>query len=238
MRPNGPLANNCWLLSRSGSPRRGGGRHSGTRTDRSPELGGYYFAGHLQIAATIADIKAHPAGGVPPTHFLISGSSAGGIGALTHTDFFGEQFEGAVVKGAPECGFFYPNVTSVPDLAAGRQTPLLLLGQQADWHPYQPTGCRTAAALSSLSAEARSLHCTNAHTLFPHLRRPLFFRENQFDISKLGNCGWRPDNREYLVRWGEWMRSQLATVRASSVDHVRAGLCDLCRDVWRVGCRG
>ena len=143
-----------------------------------------------------------------------------------------DQLEGAVVKGAPECGFFYPNVTSVPDLAAGRQTPLLLLGQQADWHPYQPTGCRTAAALSSLSAEARSLHCTNAHTLFPHLRRPLFFRENQFDISKLGNCGWRPDNREYLVRWGEWMRSQLATVRASSVDHVRAGLCDLCRDVW------
>lgn len=79
-----------------------GDMHSGTRTDRSVKLGNYFFAGHLQIEGMASEIKSHPARGAAPTHFLITGSSAGGIGALTHTDFIAEKFPKTVVKGAPQ----------------------------------------------------------------------------------------------------------------------------------------
>ena len=78
--------------------------HSGTQTVRNPALGNYYFSGHLAIAGVTSDLKTR---GITFTHFLVTGSSAGGIGALMHTDFFAEEWPDAVVKGAPQCGFFY-----------------------------------------------------------------------------------------------------------------------------------
>ena len=31
--------------------------------------------------------------------------------------------------------------------------------------------------------------CTDAHRALPHIRTPLFLRENLFDTAKLANCG-------------------------------------------------
>ena len=98
-----PVADRLRVIYQVYIPYCTGDMHSGTQMVRNPALGNYYFSGHNAIAGVTADLKAQ-AGATQPTHFLISGSSAGGIGALMHTDFFAEVFPQAVVKGAPQCG--------------------------------------------------------------------------------------------------------------------------------------
>ena len=134
-----------------------GDMHSGTQMERNPGLGNYYFSGHNAIAGVTADLKGRfNDTGQAPTHFLISGSSAGGIGALMHTDFFAEEFPSAVVKGAPQCGFFYAGVTAVDDVAAHRPTPAANLGFISGWKPYMPTACMVAT-------NGDVAQCTDAH---------------------------------------------------------------------------
>ena len=197
-----------------------GDMHSGTQTERNPELSNFFYSGHLQIAGVAADLNNELFSDAPPTHILVSGSSAGGIGALMHTDFFGEAWPAAVVKGAPRCGFFYAGVNAVDDIANGVATPVQHLGFTPQWKPWFPSACAKATASSNASMSL----CTDAHFLLPHLVKPLFIRENQFDTAKLGNCGWDRANATYLAEWGGWMRSQLAEIEAmsthaSSVQH-------------------
>ena len=50
-----------------------------------------------------------------PQSVLVTGSSAGGIGALLHADYFSRHFDNAIVKASPACGFFYAGVSSLRD---------------------------------------------------------------------------------------------------------------------------
>lgn len=213
-----------------------GDMHSGTQTERNPALGNYYFSGHNGIAGVTADLKGKArAAGKEPTHFLISGSSAGGIGALMHTDFFAEVWPEAVVKGAPQCGFFYPGVTAINDLAAGRasppvcppwylacpcaesrctksrhvlagSTPIAHLGFISGWRPYLPTGCKVAT-------NGDVARCTDAHFLYPFLRQPLFIRENQY-----GKCS--PETQAFHFTEGNtaWITSRRRARVMRSID--------------------
>ena len=154
-----------------------------------------------------------------PTHVLVTGSSAGGIGALMHTDFFAEQWPApAIVKGAPQCGFFYAGVTATTDLAAGQPTPVAHLGFIPEWKPWLPTACAKATG-NNMSL------CTDAHTLYPHLQAPLFIRENQYDTAKLANCGWDGRDAAYLKLWGQWMRKQLGVISQSPKDGFFSAAC-------------
>jgi hypothetical protein len=196
-----------------------GDMHSGTRTDPSTALGGYYFAGHLQVVGLIEDLKLLPKYKTP-THALITGSSAGGIGALTHTDFFADAWPSATVKGSPECGFFYAGVTARNDFDAGSMTPVAHLGFSEEWQPHLPTAC-AAATGNNMSA------CTDAHFLYPHIKSPVFIRENQYDASKLMNCGFMPGSKDiaYLKAWGNWMRAQLDVISKNHKDGFFSASC-------------
>ena len=91
-----------------------GDLHSGTRTSRSASLGGWYFAGHNLIVGALEQLRrTWPS--FQPTHVLVTGSSAGGIAALTHADFFAAHWSSAIVKVSPAAGFFYPGVSAAAD---------------------------------------------------------------------------------------------------------------------------
>lgn len=195
-----------------------GDMHSGQQTARNPALANYYYSGHLQIVGVAADLKASGAPLASPSHVLVVGSSAGGIGALMHTDFFAEQWPSAVVKGAPECGFFYAGVTAADDLSKGEATPAAHLGFTPEWKPYLPSAC-AAATGNNMS------QCTDAHYLYPHLKQPIFIRENQYDTAKLANCGWDGSNAAYLKLWGEWMRAELGVIAQSPKDGFFSAAC-------------
>lgn len=190
-----------------------GDLHSGTRTERSAALGGFYFAGHRLLAASLVQLRRlWP--GYAPSHVLVTGSSAGGIGAIAHADFFADFWPGAVVKVSPEAGLFYPPVASVRDHGARRPTPPAATGMHAEWAPFTPREC---AAANNGSAAL----CSNAHVLLRHLRTPLFIRENLFDVAKLANCGLarsaamrEPASLDYLRTWGQQTRASLDRLRA------------------------
>jgi hypothetical protein len=83
--------------------------HSGQRS--SANDWGLYFAGHLTIETIISDLlnKTNLANA---TRLILSGSSAGGIGAFEHADYFSETVHWAEVKSVPIGGYFFPtNVT-------------------------------------------------------------------------------------------------------------------------------
>eukprot|EP00316_Scyphosphaera_apsteinii_P016208 CAMPEP_0119326424 /NCGR_PEP_ID=MMETSP1333-20130426/68363_1 /TAXON_ID=418940 /ORGANISM="Scyphosphaera apsteinii, Strain RCC1455" /LENGTH=388 /DNA_ID=CAMNT_0007334731 /DNA_START=27 /DNA_END=1194 /DNA_ORIENTATION=- len=184
--------------------------HSGTRKTRSAALGGWYFAGHSLIAGSLKALAMLP-DFVEPRLVLLSGSSAGGIGALLHADFISDHWPAASVKAAPACGFFYAAVSSFRDWNANESTPASKLGFISEWDPFIDETCSRATG-GNVSA------CTDAHFALPHISTPLFVRENLYDTAKLGNCGL--DTRgpisdaglHYLRQWGRWMRAQLGAI--------------------------
>lgn len=185
--------------------------HSGTRTERSAALGGWFFSGHHLLAGALAQLKRlQPSGvGGAPSEVLVTGSSAGGIGALVHADWFAAQWPRATLKVSPEAGLFYPPIAAVRDSVAGRETAAADTGMLAEWQPYVHAGCAAAHGASVAL-------CTNAHAVLPHIRVPLFVRENLFDIAKLANCGLdvhnaasQPHYVAYLREWGAHTRATL-----------------------------
>ena len=146
---------------------------------------------------------------------LLTGSSAGGIGALLHADVLAAHWPAASVKASPESGLFYAGVRSLADFRRGAQTPPEHMGLHHMWRPFVPPAC--AAAWGSVLAPGA---CTHAHLLLPHVATPLFLRENQFDSAKLANCGLDVHSHmgeaelSYLKEWGGLVRSEMRAVSA------------------------
>lgn len=146
---------------------------------------------------------------------LLTGSSAGGIGALLHADVLAAHWPAASVKASPESGLFYAGVRSLADFRRGTQTPPEHMGLHHMWRPFVPPACATA--WGSMLAPAA---CTHAHNLLPHVATPLFLRENQFDSAKLANCGLDVHSHmgeaelSYLKEWGGLIRSEMRAVGA------------------------
>ena len=87
---------------------------SGTQTKMAPE--GYIAAGHFNAAAAIRTLLADTPL-AKAEKVLVSGASAGGIGAFLHADYVRElpQLKHADVRAAPLCGWFFPDVASFAD---------------------------------------------------------------------------------------------------------------------------
>ena len=75
----------------------------------------YWIAAGALIVAALAQVsRSWPE--LQPTQVLLTGSSAGGIGALLHADVVAAHWPVASVKASPESGLFYAGVRSLPDL--------------------------------------------------------------------------------------------------------------------------
>lgn len=89
-----------------------------TSTSRTTApLSQYLACGHYNAAATLRTMLTDSvAGFARATHVIVSGGSAGGIGAFAHADYVRElpELKGADVRAAPYCGWFYPNVAAYP----------------------------------------------------------------------------------------------------------------------------
>ena len=74
----------------------------GTQTKPAPE--GYTACGHLNAAATFRTLLTDSTGLPKASHVIVSGASAGGIGAFTHADYVRElpALKNADVRAAPE----------------------------------------------------------------------------------------------------------------------------------------
>jgi len=194
--------------------------HSGRRSDYDESLGGY-FSGHNVIVGSLEHLLGL-SDYTEPSDVLVTGSSAGGIGALLHADYFSRAWPAATVKASPACGFFYAGVSSLHDWEAHTKTTPKALGFIDAWDPYVDESC-AAATGGNVSA------CTDAHLALPFISTPLFLRENLYDTAKLANCGLdaRPplaaEQLAYLKQWGAWMTSQLAALVSDAQHNASRG---------------
>jgi len=77
--------------------------------DSNGTTGTYVAAGHLNVAAAVAELKATKGFG-KAEHVLVSGASAGGAGSFGNLDYIAQALPGVETRGAPLCGWFYPDV--------------------------------------------------------------------------------------------------------------------------------
>jgi hypothetical protein len=88
--------------------------HAGTRTAVAGADFPFFFAGHLIVAAVVADLAASAAVALGDARaVLLAGSSAGGIGTVINADFVAAQLPRvADFRAAPQGGWFFPAVVN------------------------------------------------------------------------------------------------------------------------------
>jgi len=176
-----------------------GDTHTGTQM--TPDLLGYYFAGHLSFAAILIHLKA-------TTHInnsvtmLLSGGSAGGIGVFNNIDYLSAQFPNTKVKAAPQAGYFFPNnVVLYEEWILGRSDPFPPFAAEylaTIFTSYVDESC--AKANPSFPKM-----CWDAGFVYEYIETPLFLVNNLYDQSQLDFLGYYPElpeSDEYLAYYG------------------------------------
>ncbi len=82
--------------------------HRGNNDEPSELSFGYYFDGHLNFKAIIEKLVTEKGLG-DATGVLLTGGSAGAIGATFNVDWLADRLPDATVKAAPSAGWYLPN---------------------------------------------------------------------------------------------------------------------------------
>jgi hypothetical protein len=116
---------------------------------------------------------------------LVTGGSAGGIGTFLNVDYIQTRLPHAIVKGAPNAGWFFPSdPTTLPtgagypqlyaDFVAGNPS---VWDNSTDvlWDAYPIPEC----AASMVAAGRAAWYCGSIHNAYPFIKAPLMVIENQ-----------------------------------------------------------
>ena len=210
-----PAVNPFASFTRVFVPYCSGDVHLGTRTSVVGAGFPLFFAGHLTVAAVVAELRAAEALGAA-AQLLLSGSSAGGIGTIVNADFVAAQLPRVEVRAAPQGGWFFPAVVNFSAWRgdpnggppfAGQGSPAMAL-----WEAYLQPAC--------VAARGRA-YCASVNFAFPYVATPMHVCENQMDSNQLFAQLGVPHNYSdplalrYVAYFQDRMRSGLAQVAAS-----------------------
>ena len=164
---------------------------TGARKNASdPATFGLWISGHNSIEALIDDFSSTNRSGhnmaMPGSTVILSGGSAGGIGAFNNVDFVADKLPNSLVLGAP-VGGFPPEVnwytgkgSTVPDEDARDSS---FWKNEAFWGSYQQEKC-----VAELSPVNETDLCTVPYRLYDHLKTPVFIVEAITDAVVM--CGF------------------------------------------------
>jgi len=177
----------------------GGDVHSGQRT--TTEWNELYFAGYLSVRAVFDQLVSSQSLG-KATHVLLSGTSAGGIGAFVHADGLFDLLPNATVKAEPQGGWFFPNVTYYANWKNGTFVQLPDPTIQALWDGWLNPDCvKDFPKNPSI--------CGTLDVFYPYIRAPIYASENKFDsnqiFTQLGCPQNAADTNAYLSYFGKAM---------------------------------
>lgn len=211
--------------------------HSGNNTSPSPSSWGFYFDGHANLARAVDALEQNHGLGAPGVKVLLSGGSAGGIGTFRNIDWLASRLPNAVVKGAPNAGWFFPG--SLPGDEPSDALP------PSDWAHFEagthgsPLDNATAKALlyggvwnarGLVPADCQAAQgggdnwtsCASVHTQYKYITTPLFVLENQYDTNQINGQMGAPTAganaseqlvlEQYVAMYGEAMRNSTAQV--------------------------
>lgn len=203
----------------------------GHRGTGNATMWGWYFQGHLNFAAIVDALGAK--GLSSATQVLLSGGSAGGVGAFHNLDWLAARLgPKVVVKGAPVAGWFFPGALPAdfprntyqppPSYAcfnAGRPAPpecdANLTNATEPFPTYKHPDC--VAAQAPWDEEK----CATVHVLYPFIKQPLYVIENQYDTNQIyvqKECakGDGAEQRAYIAMYGQAMRNSTQQVLDSA----------------------
>ena len=201
-----------------------GDTHKGNRSTADAGSWNLYFQGHSSFVNIIATLKSQH-GLNSATHVVLTGDSAGGVGTFANVDWLQTALPSAVVKGAPNAGWFFPGslASDQPKYpndppsdwahfskneSGGRINSTFELVVSQLWEPIVNVEC--------VAVEANPFDCGSVHVAYKYIKAPMFVVENQYDTNQLvaqegaprsppsGSLGatWRA----YVVLYGASMR--------------------------------
>jgi hypothetical protein len=204
-----------------------GDAHSGTRPGALNSTWPFFFSGHLNVGVIVhALITAHETASLSAADtLLVSGSSAGGIGAFLNVDYIASLLPATVsVRAAPQGGWFYPPVTLFAYWAAGKDVPVWQVfgfAVSTLWAAYTLPACVQAH---------NETFCGSVNNYAPFISSPVFVGENLVDSQQVFNELLAPPTSTLLPAFKSYYRKQM---NASLYEKVasREGW-----GVWAPGC--
>lgn len=193
---------------------------SGTRAEREPSSG-FYFRGYYVAVAIVDALQDAGIIGRPTmrdaAQVLVTGSSAGGVGAAQHADRIATQLSWADVRAATEANIGPLVNTTMLDAAA--------LARQTDWNAWQPRPDDSCTA----AFPAEAIRCGSVEFLLQQkqLSTPMFMRADLYDPVPLGMQNLeirrpadRPLIQQYAGRVADILKAQNGAFGTAVGQHV------------------
>jgi len=198
--------------------------HSGQRVNATEQTWGLYFSGHVNFVRIIDLILEDQTYGPAlknAKQVLLSGSSAGGLGAFYNVDYLADRLPWATVKGAPICGWLFPGYaedqpdqpyatpSSWPNWNQGK------VGSDFDtdqlvvlWDIFLNKDC-----VHNFTSDINYM-CYSVHNFYSFIKSSLFIMQNQFDTNQIHeelllpwDQDFLPKHREYIAYFGRSLRN-------------------------------
>jgi hypothetical protein len=152
---------------------------SGDR-EQSGATGGFEFRGLKIVRTIISDLRNRSGNNLNSARrILLTGTSAGGIGAMVHVDWLAGQFPGAEVRGLNDAGWTPAEALSlpIPDSAFPVQRALQL------WNGKPDASC--------VQANPNAKYFCYSSAAYPFINAPLMVQMSQYDPVFLSGLGVR-----------------------------------------------
>lgn len=155
--------------------------HSGTRSSALNSSWPFYFSGHVNVGKIVHALsEAHASALGAAETLLVSGSSAGGIGAFLNVDYLASLLPASVtVRAAPQGGWFFPPVSIFPAWSNGQNVPIWStfgFAYTELYASYAPPACVAAHNGS---------YCGSVDNYSPFVKSPCFVGENLVDSQQV-----------------------------------------------------
>jgi ribosome maturation protein SDO1 len=210
-----------------------GDAHAGNNTEPSSESWGLYFDGHANFAAIVSELQQKH-GLNSAERVLLSGTSAGGIGVFKNVDYLASRLPHAVVKGAPDAGWFFPAAlpSDLPNVYSPSDWAHFSVGQHGNQQTaangtqvnefvhgtlWQERGLYPAACVADQKPD-QWWACGTVDKLYKYIQSSIFVLEAQFDTDQIFQQMGAPEAPtnpmlfHYIEMYGEAMRNSTAQV--------------------------
>ena len=208
---------------------------SGNRTTADATSWGFYFSGHANLMRVVdALVENHGLGGPANKRVLLTGQSAGAIGAWKNVDFLQQRLGARVaVKASPNAGWFDPAAlpADLPFPRPPSDYPHFANGTHGNaFDPaaaefvydklYQSKGVLSQACVAA-QPDGAWYACGLAHYGYKYIAAPLFVVENMFDSYQIYTAMQAPQHpsadelptvEAYVAMYGEAMRNSTQQV--------------------------
>ena len=209
--------------------------HRGTNDEPSEESFGYYFDGHLNFQAIIEKLIAEKGIG-NASNVMLTGGSAGAIGALFNVDWLANRLSNATVKSVPLAGWYSPGAladdlpapyppSDYPNFAAGdKGNPIydIIQAGESPVDVWKVKDSLPADCLAAYDDEVGWWICASAHFAYKYIKSSIFMVHTQYDKNQIFSGNQAPQSpvneteldtvKRYVQFWGNTTRESLQLV--------------------------